>query len=61
MTVKSGEELAESPSEDSGFMVPHSFPADGNRADRAVQTEKCLAVFDSQNIIRCIQDLCNFI
>ena len=46
---------------DSGFMITHSFPADGNRADLAVQAEKCLAVFDSQNIIRCIQDLCNFI
>ena len=46
---------------DSGFMIPHSFPADGNRADLAVQAEKCLAVFDSQDIIWCIQDLCDFI
>ena len=42
-------------------MIAHSFPADRDRADPAVQTEKCLTVFDPQNIIRCIQDLCDFI
>ena len=46
---------------DSGFMIPHSFPADGNRADPAVQAKKCLAVFYPQNIIWRIQNLCNFI
>ena len=32
-------------------MIPHSFPADGNRADLAVQAEKCLAAVSYTHLI----------
>ena len=38
-------------------MIAHSFPADRDRADPAVQTEKCLAVFDPQNVVGRLQQI----